>query len=146
LVPFKQIGDAFAAVCASERKDLGLDRIKISWVRGEEPAILGWLKKMGKLGKPSDSREEKQSSTTSEKGSSYRKEEGTNADLPKNQAKRPFSSFPSSFPEDPSSQIPKATQAAVPGLDYEALTLMRLRQAERERLEEEILEQEGREA
>lgn len=41
--------------------------------------------------------------------------------------------------------MPKATQVAVPGLDYEALTLMRLRQAERERLEREILEQEAKE-
>lgn len=31
----------------------------------------------------------------------------------------------------------------VAGLDYESLTLMRLRQAERERLEREILEQEA---
>jgi DnaJ family protein C protein 17 len=43
-------------------------------------------------------------------------------------------------------QHSNATAAAVPGLDYEALTLMRLRQAERERLEKEILEQEAKES
>ena len=86
LVPFKQIGDAFAAVCASGRKDLGLDGIKISWVRGEEPAILEWLRKMGKL--------------NSETGSSQLSAGGIKAELPQNQTKSssdPFSSFPSSF-------------------------------------------------
>jgi len=120
-----------------------LDGIKISWVRGEEPAVLEWLRTMGKLGRPPgafDSREEKKSSTTSKKGTSHQTEEGTEADLPQ---KNPFSSFPSSFHEDLPSQTAKASQAAVPGLDYEALTLMRLRQAERERLEKEILEQEA---
>lgn len=34
----------------------------------------------------------------------------------------------------------------MPGIDYETLTLMRLRQVERERLEREILEQEAKEA
>jgi DnaJ family protein C protein 17 len=43
-------------------------------------------------------------------------------------------------------QHSNATAAAVSGLDYEALTLMRLRQAERERLEKEILEQEAKES
>jgi len=55
----------------------------------------------------------------------------------------PFSSFPASFPDmsdTPSHSTPTST---APGLDYEALTLMRLRQAERERLEREIREQEA---
>ena len=34
---------------------------------------------------------------------------------------------------------------SVPGLDYESLTLMRMREAERARLEREILEQEAAE-
>jgi DnaJ family protein C protein 17 len=49
LVPFKQIGDAFAAVCASGRADRGMDGIEAGWVGGKEPEILIWLKKMGKL-------------------------------------------------------------------------------------------------
>jgi len=49
LVPFKRIGDAFAAVCASEKKDIGMTGVKVNWAKGEEPAILGWLRKMGKL-------------------------------------------------------------------------------------------------
>lgn len=56
LVPFKQIGDAFAAVCASGRQDRGLDGVEVSWVGGKEPQILGWLKKMGKLGGGSNDR------------------------------------------------------------------------------------------
>jgi DnaJ family protein C protein 17 len=50
LVPFKQIGDAFAAVCASGMRERGLDDIEVGWVGGKEPPILVWLKKMGKLG------------------------------------------------------------------------------------------------
>lgn len=45
---------------------------------------------------------------------------------------------------DGAPQRPSAP-TAVPGLDYESLTLMRMRQAERERLEREILEQEAAE-
>ncbi|KAG6869240.1 hypothetical protein C0993_009105 [Termitomyces sp. T159_Od127] len=43
LVPFKQIGNAFAAVCASGRPERGLDGIEIDWVGGKEPPILIWL-------------------------------------------------------------------------------------------------------
>lgn len=52
LVPFKKIGDAFAAVCASGRPERGLSGIEVGWVGGKEPQILGWLKKMGQLGAP----------------------------------------------------------------------------------------------
>lgn len=55
LVPFKQIGNAFAAVCASGRPERGLDGIEIGWVGGKEPPILIWLKKMGKLTTPTPS-------------------------------------------------------------------------------------------
>lgn len=52
VVPFKQIGDAFAAVCASGVKERGLQDVQISWAGngGAEPAIIGWLKRKGKLG------------------------------------------------------------------------------------------------
>ena len=50
LVPFKQIGGAFAAVCASGRKESGLDAIEVGWAEGKEPELIGWLKKMGQLG------------------------------------------------------------------------------------------------
>jgi DnaJ family protein C protein 17 len=52
LVPFKQIGDAFAAVCASGKRERGLDDIEVGWIGGKEPPILVWLKKIGKLGTP----------------------------------------------------------------------------------------------
>ena len=35
LVPFKRMSDAFAAVCASERKAMGMDGVKVSWVKVE---------------------------------------------------------------------------------------------------------------
>lgn len=50
LVPFKQIGGAFAAVCASGRAESGLADIEVDWAEGKEPELIGWLKKMGQLG------------------------------------------------------------------------------------------------
>jgi len=92
LVPFKRIGDAFAAVCASERKDMGMNGVKISWVKGDEPAILAWLKRMGKLNGAPNPRKDNQSTPASGGG--------TKGGLPQNQpcsSSTPFSSFPSSF-------------------------------------------------
>ncbi|KAK0221871.1 DnaJ domain-containing protein [Armillaria fumosa] len=115
LVPFKRIGDAFAAVCASGREDRGLKGIDITWVGGKEPEILGWLKKTGKLSaQPSNPEPHISTSST-------------------------FSSFPETLPE----AIPEV--AVSPDIDYESLMLMRMRQAERERLEREILEREANE-
>jgi DnaJ family protein C protein 17 len=54
LAEFKQIGGAFAAVCASGRADRGLSGIQIDWVEGKEPEIIGWLKKRGALGGGTD--------------------------------------------------------------------------------------------
>ncbi|KAF9530237.1 DnaJ domain-containing protein [Crepidotus variabilis] len=145
LIPFKQIGDAFAAVCASERKELGMEGVKISWVKGEEPAILSWLRKMGKLG----------TSSVAETSPQFRPESatGTKADLPQNQPKAAsgttYASFPSTLPDNLNNQTstPAMTGTpAAPNIDYESLTLMRMRQAERERIEKEILEQEAEEA
>jgi len=50
LMPFKRISDAFAAVCSSGRKDLGLEGVEVSWVGGTEPEIVAWLKRNGMLG------------------------------------------------------------------------------------------------
>ncbi|KAG8714413.1 hypothetical protein FRC08_011949 [Ceratobasidium sp. 394] len=57
-------------------------------------------------------------------------------------ADTPFSSFPTSFPSQDSS----TSASTAPGLDFESITLMRMRQMERERLEREILEEEAAEA
>ncbi|THU98541.1 DnaJ-domain-containing protein [Dendrothele bispora CBS 962.96] len=134
LIPFKKIGDAFAAVCASG----SLKGIEVGWIGGKEPQILGWLQKIGKLG----------SSGTTEKSSSAFKEAPVQdkAGLPQAQTggSSTYSSFPSSFPDF--SSTPAQTQTGSGGLDYESLTLMRMRQAERQRLEREILEQEAKES
>lgn len=89
LVPFKQIGDAFAAVCASGKPERGLEGIEIGWVGGKEPSILVWLKKMGKLGTPPP--------PTKNRGVGP---EGVTAGLPQTQTTADassFSSFPTSF-------------------------------------------------
>ncbi|PPQ80570.1 hypothetical protein CVT25_001604 [Psilocybe cyanescens] len=146
LVPFKQIGDAFAAVCASERKESGMDGVKITWVNSKEPDILGWLRKMGKLGSVGTGTSNE--STSNSNVATPSRDDGLKADLPQHQSHKPnaspFSSFPSTFPETFPTAEP-APVAPAPGIDYESLTLMRMRQAERERLEREILEQEANE-
>ena len=65
LVPFKRIGDAFAAVCASEIKERGLEGVQITWAgnSGEEPELIAWLKRRGKLGAPSQVSKEQMPST-----------------------------------------------------------------------------------
>ncbi|KAK7460582.1 hypothetical protein VKT23_009303 [Stygiomarasmius scandens] len=136
LIPFKKIGDAFAAVCASGRPERGMKNIEIGWIGGKEPQILGWLQKMGKLGPNIPSSAGQPSAHTTEE----------KASLPQTQVREDsstFSSFPASFPDF--STTPADTQPAA-GLDYESLTLMRMRQAERQRLEREILEQEANES
>ena len=66
LVPFKRIGDAFAAVCASGVKERGLEAVQISWAgnSGGEPELIGWLKRHGRLGAPSEAVKEQKPSTS----------------------------------------------------------------------------------
>ena len=102
LVPFKQIGNAFAAVCGSGRKELGLDGVEITWVGGKEPAILGWLKRMGKLGTSGSSNPSTVIPAPTSESPFFKNAEigGTKADLPQNQSRATasgYSSFPSTF-------------------------------------------------
>lgn len=89
LVPFKQIGDAFSAVRASGKADRGLEGVDVGWVNGKEPEILGWLKKMGKLGSPPQSKAPTPGNGTP----------GVKAELPQNRptSSSEFSTFPSTF-------------------------------------------------
>jgi DnaJ family protein C protein 17 len=119
LVPFNQLGAAFAVVSSAESlKDRGMD---VAWAGGSEPPILGWLRKRGELGGPTAKRTEPAP-------------EGTT-----------FSSFPSTFPAFDEAAPPPPPPAAKAGMDYESLTLLRMREAERARLEKEILEAEAAE-
>ena len=99
LVPFRQIGDAFAAVCASGRTDRGLDGVEIGWAEGKEPPILGWLKKKGML----DMRKVKPSSEEVAKERNHSisattgKTEALLANASKSSGLSSFSSFPESF-------------------------------------------------
>ncbi|KXN82251.1 Pre-mRNA-splicing factor cwf23 [Leucoagaricus sp. SymC.cos] len=126
LVPFKQIGDAYDAVCDSGKAERGLEGVEIGWVNGKEPEILGWLKKMGKLGVS------KPKSTSTLSNTKVEPVDGGDA---------AFSTFPSTFPNF--SSTPSLDTPA--SLDFESITLLRMRQAERERLEREIREQEANE-
>ncbi|KIK63066.1 hypothetical protein GYMLUDRAFT_41377 [Collybiopsis luxurians FD-317 M1] len=140
LVPFRRIGDAFAAVCASDRAERGLGGIEVGWIGGVEPETLGWLKKKGHLGPAGSglSSEPQQKVQRSVEKAPPPQTQAPSSDSVK------FSSFPSSMPDF--AQSSAEPPAAAGDLSYESLTLMRMRQAERERLEREILEQEANEA
>jgi len=149
LVQFKQISGAFAAVCASGRKESGLQDVEIDWAEGKEPELIGWLKRMGKLGgeartaEPLRPQEVPAKSATPAYSSvppATKVDEGSSASTP-------FPSFPSTFPDlDALPPIPSAKLSSAHVLDYESVTLMRMRQAERERLEREIREREAEES
>ena len=95
LVPFKQIGDAFAAVCASGRENRKLKDIEISWAEGKEPELIGWLKKMGKLGGTASADPSRTTSPTP----TAQAPPTTKVPSPPTfgNGAAPFSSFPSSF-------------------------------------------------
>ncbi|KAI0052196.1 DnaJ-domain-containing protein [Auriscalpium vulgare] len=140
LVPFARIGDAHAAVCASGRAERGLGDFEVSWAGGSEPEILGWLRKIGKFG-GGETKADDEGKAKGDHGE-LKADAGI---LPQHSESKSsetlFSSFPSTFPD--LSTPPPAPIAT--GLDYETLTLMRMRQAERERLERELREQEAAE-
>ncbi|KDQ58510.1 hypothetical protein JAAARDRAFT_57434 [Jaapia argillacea MUCL 33604] len=147
LVPFKQIGDAFAAVSASGREERGLKDVEIGWAEGKEPAILGWLKKQGKLGGVSLTRPQPTPTpVSSSPGVAASAQTATKPQLrPAANPSSSFSSFPETFPTTSTTSQQSAKAPSLPGLDFESLTLLRMRQAERERLEREIREQEENE-
>ncbi|KAG2041131.1 DnaJ domain-containing protein [Suillus americanus] len=123
LVPFNQLGAAFAVVSSAESlKDQGMD---VAWAGGSEPLILGWLRERGELGGSAAKRAEPLPTKTAPEGTT-------------------FSSFPSNFLafDDAAPPPPPAVKT---GMDYESLTLLRMREAERTRLEKEILEAEAAE-
>ncbi|KAI0674275.1 DnaJ-domain-containing protein [Trametes maxima] len=148
LVPFKQIVGAFAAVCASGRVENGLVDMEVEWAEGKEPELIGWLKKMGKLSAGSSGATN--TPGVGADGSKAAPVQTATSDKDTNPSTRSppathFSSFPSTFPDFPAAPQKPSAATDVPGLDYESLTLMRMRQAERERLEREIREQEAQE-
>ncbi|KAH9050265.1 DnaJ-domain-containing protein [Lactarius hengduanensis] len=142
-VRFGKIADAHAAVCASGRADRGLEHFDIKWVGGSEPAVWSWSERMLKLKQgrkaPGEEKDGGGVPTPSLAGA------GTNG-VPGGQPAdgSQFSSFPSSFSDAP--QLSSVPQHSVPGIDFESAVLMRMRQAERARLEREILEKEASEA
>ncbi|RXW17432.1 hypothetical protein EST38_g8422 [Candolleomyces aberdarensis] len=150
LVPFKTISDAYAAVTASSTRSsssrVDLSNMEITWVNNKEPLILGWLKKMGKLSA------EGTSSNSSPAGGAANSTVDSNPNFDRSSTaatptpfgapagSTPFSSFPNlgaTSSSTPSFSFPGSgqgagTTTAAPGLDYESLTMLRLRQAERE--------------
>ena len=94
LVPFRQIGDAFAAVCSSRSVARGLQDVEVSWAEGKEPELIGWLKKMGKLGGEMETKPDTPVASTTSAPSVP----PVNAPVsPTPTTSSPFSSFPSTF-------------------------------------------------
>ncbi|KAL5480694.1 hypothetical protein ACEPAI_9634 [Sanghuangporus weigelae] len=122
LVPFRQVRDALLLYVL----------VDIERGEGRDPPILGWLKRKGTLATQIPTSDEQERNPSSPKTG---KTEALLANLSKSSKLPLFSSFPESFIYMSASS--KATPAAT-GLDYESLTLMRLRRAEHERPELEI--------
>jgi len=173
-VPFKTISDAHAAVCASRRADRGLDEFEITWLDGSEPAVWSWAERMLKskekkqrgattttapAGGARDVGDDAPAVFTGNVGNNPRG--GPPQASGAQSSPQQISSFPSSFvrspypcfayhswsPDQPglSPHTSSTPQFSAPGLDFESAVLMRMRQAERERLEREIREQEASE-
>ena len=96
LVPFKQIGDAFAAICASGKASSKLEGVDITWAAGSEPKIIGWLKLKGMLGssfkkEPKQDEKPKPRMTIEEL---FRKTKTKSTDVGDASGSSAFSSFP----------------------------------------------------
>ncbi|KAF9237362.1 hypothetical protein BU15DRAFT_88803 [Melanogaster broomeanus] len=140
VVPFAQISSAFGAI--SSNVALKEQGIEVSWAGGAEPPILGWLRDRGELGGKPKSDIPASTSSNGAAGTVHGVPEQPHTKDAENGAK--FSTFPSTFPAAPPPEPPKAEARPTSSMDFESLTLLRLREAERARLEREILEAEAR--
>ncbi|KAL4067058.1 DnaJ domain-containing protein [Scleroderma yunnanense] len=142
LVTFTQISAAFGVVSSGPRlKEQGMD---VSWAGGTEPPILQWLRDRGQLGGTTNNSSPKEPSANG----SMEERQGAATTPPTTNLEdgSKFSSFPSTFPTMYPPNLLSSNPAAVSSImDYESLTLLRLREAERAKLEREILEAEARE-
>ncbi|KAF8268939.1 hypothetical protein EI94DRAFT_1799838 [Lactarius quietus] len=142
-VRFGKIADAHAAVCASGRADRGLEHFDVKWVGGTEPAVWSWSERMLKL-------KERRKASGEEKhavgGVPTPSLDGTNGGLSEAGNKSAAGSQFLLSHHPLHSEIPQLSSVPVPGLDFESAVLMRMRQAERARLEREIREKEASEA
>ncbi|CAL1699752.1 unnamed protein product [Somion occarium] len=93
IVPFKQIGDAFAAVCASGREERGLKDVEITWAEGKESGLIEWLKKMGQLGSNGVTPSRFSATSTASSPATSPTQPSGEPDS----TSTPFSSFPSTF-------------------------------------------------
>ncbi|KAF9225755.1 DnaJ-domain-containing protein [Gyrodon lividus] len=138
VVPFAQISSAFGAISSSPAlKERGME---VSWAGGSEPPILGWLRDRGELGGKPKNTTTAPTPSNGASGRAQKTDEQLKTTDAANGAK--FSTFPSTFPAAPPFEPPETK--ATSGMDFESITLLRLREAERARLEREILEAEAR--
>lgn len=129
IVVFKKVEDAFGVVGASGQESRGMKNIEISWAKGEEPSVIKTLRENGLLGTG-----KRQESVTGTGSSSVP------AVNHPSQSTIPASSSGPNKPNLPFSYDSKSIS------DFESVTLMRMRQAERDRLAKEIEEAENNES
>lgn len=97
LAPFRQIGGALAAVGASGRQERGLEDVEITWAGGQEPPILDWLKKQGKLDPCSGAKEGGKPRQPGSPKPNVEKQPDIFSKLSSKPGLSSFSSFPDSF-------------------------------------------------
>ena len=97
LVPFKQIGGAFAAVCASGRAESGLKDIEIGWAEDKEPELIAWLKKKGQLGGDPSAKNDDGAADNKPTPPQPAPTNKNPSPAPTSGTSTPFSSFPSTF-------------------------------------------------
>ena len=122
--------------------------MEVSWAGGSEPPILAWLRDRGELG--GNLKRSTPSAAPVVGGKEGRADESQAAKFSTfvcffliatvRPCSRCLFQQPSTFPASPPPEPAKSTNT----LDFESLTLLRLREAERARLEREILEAEAR--
>lgn len=65
LVPFEKAGDAYACFCSAGKPGRGLEGVEITWVAGEEPEIIRWVRSHGHTSTPSAAPETAEASFSS---------------------------------------------------------------------------------
>ncbi|EJD49738.1 DnaJ-domain-containing protein [Auricularia subglabra TFB-10046 SS5] len=130
VVHFSRIEDAHAAVSASKSAAKGLADVEVSWAAGAEPEALSKLKEQWKHPKPAPAAPPVASAE----------------DDDILQRARAFGRGPAAASSFPSFETPVSEPAQLQGsggLDFESVTLLRMREMERARLEQQIREEEA---
>ncbi|KAH7106572.1 DnaJ-domain-containing protein [Auriculariales sp. MPI-PUGE-AT-0066] len=152
VVHFSGLESAHAAVCASNDAKRGFTDLEITWAGGVEPAVLAQLKEQWNSTSTATSSNATGSASNSSKTPvsqpASKQTSGAEADILARL--RAFGSTtpsaPESTPSFSSAAASTPTLVTPAGLDFESITLLRMREMERDKLESDIREQEAMDA